>query len=166
MVKILAILMIVLTILLCGCSEPPSYETLGDLSMDAVEPIAKQICLELPENASIQTIQGSTGKIYLCDGFEIMVETYRAGDLNQTLRNLTGFSKDSLTLVETAQNGIASYSCAWASVGEAGEQIGRTTILDDGNFHYCLTVTAAAEEAYILQPVFEALFASFRLESA
>lgn len=164
--KKLGILIILLTILLCGCSEPPSYETLGDLGMDEMEPSARQICLELPENASVQTMQGSTGKIYLCDGYEIMVETYRSGDLNQTLRNLTGFSKDSLTLVQTAQNGITSYSCAWASVGEAGEQIGRTTILDDGNFHYCLTVTAAAEDAYLLQPVFEALFASFRLESA
>ncbi|MBO5324304.1 MAG: hypothetical protein J6A88_09490 [Oscillospiraceae bacterium] len=164
--KKLGMMILALALLLSGCLAAPVYETLDGLDVNGNVPAMKKMVFDLPEDASVQTVQGTAGRIYFCDGYEIMVETFSAGDLDKTLRNLTGFSRDALTLVQTKVDGIDRYSCVWTSIGENGEQVGRTTILDDGGYHYCLTVTAPAEDSLKLQPVFGALFESFTLESA
>ena len=163
--KKLGMMILAAVLLLAGCSAAPVYETLDGVDVNGQLPAAKTIRFDLPEDATVQTVQGGPGRIYFCDGYEIMVETVSAGDLDKTLRSLTGFSRDALTLMQTKVDGVDRYSCVWTSVGEGGEQIGRATILDDGGYHYCLSVTAPAQDALELQPVFSALFASFTLEA-
>jgi len=165
-VKKLGMMILAVALLLSGCTAMPVYETLDGLDINDEVPAMKKICFDLPEDAAVQTVQGSSGRIYFCDGYEIMVETFRSGDLDKTLRSLTGFSRDALTLMQTKVEGMDQYSCVWTSIGENGEQLGRTAILDDGGYHYCLSVTAPAQDALKLQTVFGELFASFTLEAA
>ena len=163
--KKLGIWVLAVVLLLCGCEATPVYETLSGVDLTGEHPVMKQMHFVLPEDAAVQTVSGSTGRIYLCDGYEIMAETFESGDLDKTLRNLTGFSRDALTIMRTKVDGVDSYSCAWTSVGENGEQVGRTVIFDDGGYHYCLSVTAPVQNVLALQPVFQELFDSFVLES-
>lgn len=163
--KKLGMMLLIAAMLLCGCVAQPVYEGLDGINLDADAPVMKNIHIDVPKDASIQTVRGDDRRIYFCEGYEIMVETLSGGDLDKSLRSLTGFAKEDLTVVSTRLDGLTAYSCAWTSVGENGEQIGRLTIYDDGAYHYCVSVTAPAEKALKLQPVFRALFDSFVLEA-
>lgn len=163
--KKLALVILAVGMLLSGCFSAPVYETITGLDVSGETPVEKRIHIQLPEDAAVQTVQGGTGKIYICDGYEIMVETLSSGDLNKTFQSLTGFSRDALTVVETQQDGLNRYTCVWTSTGEMGTQVGRTTVLDDGGYHYCLSITAPAETVLKLQPVIQIIFESFTLEA-
>jgi hypothetical protein len=49
-------------------------------------------------------------------------------------------------------------------MGESGQLVCRAAVLDDGNYHYCLTAVAPAANAGELSEQWNALFASLRLE--
>ena len=57
------------------------------------------------------------------------------------------------------------YDCAWTAAGETGSRIGRATILDDGNYHYTMTVMADSADAGTLQETWQELFATFQVVS-
>lgn len=154
---------LVIALLLTGCASVPTFETLGNAYApeDVPEPCA--YTLKLPDNAAMATIQGDTGRIYFCDGYEILVETLSAGNLDGTVRTLSGFGVKDLTVMETKTQGYSCYECAWTSAGEGGFQTARTKILDDGVWHYCLTVFAPAENVSNLQGQWQSLFDSFAL---
>ncbi len=156
-------LILVLSLLLTGCAAAPTFETLGgDLGAQEI-PQPRQCSVSLPEAAAVQTAQGDTGTIYFCDGYEILVETMAGGNLSSTVKNISGYDLGELTLVETKGKDYACYECAWTSAGEGGFQTARTKILDDGVYHYCLTVLAPAEEMAGLQEELQQLFGSFTL---
>ena len=112
-------------------------------------------------NTYTVVFDGNGGKLYTGDGYEVCLETLRSGDLDGTLRAVTGFGKDKLTLLQTKQGSLDRYSCAWTAAGEAGDTVGRCAILDDGLYHYCLVVTAAAEKAGKLGDTIGQILASF-----
>ena len=159
-------IILIIALLLTGCASVPTFETIGNVYTpeDIPEPCA--YTLNLPENATVQTIQGDTGWIYFCDGYEILVETLAAGNLDGTVRTLSGFSLQDLTVMETKSQGYACYECVWTSAGEGGFQTARTKILDDGIWHYCLTVMAPAETVGSLQGDWQSLFDSFSLNQS
>lgn len=159
-------IIVILALLLTGCQSVPTFETLGNVYASQGSLEQRTFTLELPADAAAQTITGDTGTIYFCDGYEIVLETMSAGDLNSTLRTLTGFDADALTLMQTKSTDHSCYECAWTSAGEAGFQVGRTKILDDGNWHYCLTVFAPADDAGSLQNDWQLLFNSFALSQS
>ena len=113
---------------------------------------------------STAVVAGDT--VYLCDGYTVTLHTCQAGDLDKTLREATGFSKDALKLIQTESAGVERTQCVWTAAGEAEEQVGRLTVLDDGNYHYVLTCMAGASQTQRLQPVWQELFDSFRLVGA
>ena len=92
--------------------------------------------------------------------YEIMVETLASGDLNDTIRTISGFEKDQLTVLQTQQADTDRYDFVWTTAGERGERLGRAVILDDGNYHYCMTALRDAEESII---VWQEVFSSFAL---
>lgn len=159
-------IILILVLLLTGCQSVPTFETLGNVYASQEDHEQRTFNLELPADAAAQTITGSTGTIYFCDGYEIVLETMSAGDLDSTLRTLTGFDADALTLMQTRGSDYSCYECAWTSAGEAGFQVGRTKILDDGNWYYCLTVFAPANDAGSLQNDWQRLFESFYLSQS
>lgn len=154
-------LILVFSLLLTGCSAEQTMETIADDHLQSVMQEQREVILELDEAAV--ALQGETGTMYLCDGYEVSVEIYAAGNLNETFHTITGFGCDELTVLETAAAGAARYECVWTAVGEAGDLVCRAAVLDDGVHHYCVTATAAAENGQVLQEVWEVIFESFAL---
>lgn len=156
-------LTMVMVLLLTGCQSVPTFETLGNVYAPQPAADRQRIELSLPEEAAAQTVVGNQGTIYFCDGYEIVLETFSAGDLNSTVRSLTGFDAETLTVMQTKRDGYTCYECVWTSAGENGFQTGRTKILDDGAWHYSLTVLAPAEASVQLQQQWQQMFESFGL---
>lgn len=154
-------IVLVLSALLSGCSGKIDYETLQDVYAPQSPQEAKQIQITLPKNAAASAMEGSTGKIYFCDGYEIALETLSAGNVDETIRLLTGYAREDLTVMQTKLDSVSRYECAWVAAGESGDLIGRLAIYDDGVYHYCLTATALAEDAASLYQDWGALFESF-----
>ena len=145
MKKIIAVL--ALGLLLTGCGGQMTLETVLDTYETPVTE-ALQVEIALPDDAALATIGGGeTGKLYLCDGYSVTVQTMGAGDLDRTLRQATGFAKEQLTVMQTQVKDITRYDCVWSALGEEGEQTCRGVILDDGCYHYVVTVMADAQKA-------------------
>ncbi len=154
---------ILIFVLLSGCAQK-DFETVGDVFAPEDVPTPQKTTLLLPEDAAAQAIHGEEGNIYFCDGYEIMLQTLSAGDLNQTVKTLSGFNKEKLTIFETVKEKHKRYEYIWTAAGEGGDQIGRAVILDDGNYHYCLSVMASAPEAGSLLESWNELMGSFTLQ--
>lgn len=152
--------------ILVGCSAKETFETVDDTRTQPVMAPMGQLELQLPNEAVTPTMDHSeNGKIYLCDGYTVMVQTFPAGDLNGTLQQVTGFSREALTLMETRQNGITRYECAWSAMGEGENQVCRCAVLDDGNHHYVVTVMAPESMAGAYLEPWRNLMASITLRS-
>lgn len=149
----------VFVLLLTGCKAAPTFETVEDVY--APPSVPRQVVLELPKN--VQTVAGHSGKLYLCDGYDVTVETFSAGDLNSTVQLLTGFAPDALTVLQTSAADARRYECAWTAAGENGDTVGRAVVLDDGQYHYCVTVMSNAAAAGELSGAWQDLLSSVRL---
>ena len=154
-----------LMMMLCGCAPVVDFETMKDVYAPQKLTDPAQIFLTLPADAASPVMESENGKLYFCDGYEIMVQTMSAGDLNRTLQSLTGYTKDSLTVIETVNDQIRRYECVWTAAGEAGDQVGRAVIMDDGSYHYCVSVMAHALESGSLQETWQELFTSVKIQS-
>ena len=84
-------------------------------------------------------------------------------DTREELRELTGFDREDLTVIQTAITDASKYECVWTAAGEGGDMVGRAVILDDGNYHYCMTVMAMQEQAAELRDTWKTLIDSFTL---
>lgn len=155
----------VLMMMLCGCAPVEDFETMKDVYALQKLSDPAQISLALPADAASPVMESENGKLYFCDGYEIMVQTLAAGDLNRTLQSLTGYTRDALTVIETANDQIRRYECVWTAAGEAGDQVGRAVIMDDGSYHYCVSVMAHALESGSLQETWQELFTSVKIQS-
>lgn len=133
-------------VLLSGCAEDV-FETLGDPNDVEVLAVPAVLLVNLPESAALSVMEGASGKLYFCEGYEIMIETLTSGNLDATLRTLTGFSKEDMQIVETKRCGVSCYEAVWSAAGEAGDQVGRVMVLDDGCYHYCVSFLTSAEDA-------------------
>lgn len=150
--------------LLSGCQQPKDLETLSDNYEQLDLPQPKEVFLHLPEDAAKAVLDAAgTGTLYLCDGYSVAVQTLPAGNLDATLRQVTGYGRERLQLWEVKEGEVSRYSCVWASAGEGGDQMGKATILDDGNYHYVLSVMAPAEAAGELADTWQALMESFSI---
>ena len=151
------------TMLLSGCAAEETLETVAD---DLVQPVmAKplEIAVSLPGEVSVPTMEGDTGRMYLASDYEIYIQTLAAGDLNATIKTVSGYDREDLTVMETNPEGFDRYEFVWVSAGETGERLGRGVVLDDGSYHYVMTVLRDAESTENSQIVWNDVFASFRL---
>lgn len=157
------ILMAILCVLLlCGCTTDV-FETVGDGNQMAAMAQAAQLILELPEDAAAQTMDGTNGTLYFCENYEIMVETFESGDMQRTVKALTGFDMAELALVQTVRSGVSCLEGAWCAAGEGGDQVGRFLILDDGAYHYCISVMTEADRAGACTDSWQKLLSSVAL---
>ena len=150
-------------LLLCGCGNQETLETVADVWDVPAMAAPRQISVELPEGTGAETLESDTGRLYVTDDYSLSLETLEAGDLDATLRQLTGRGKEDLTVMETRQGEAKRYEFVWAAAGETGEMLGRGVILDDGDYHYCMSLLRPAEE--VSQILWNPVFESFSLES-
>lgn len=151
-------------VLLCGCTAEETYETIADEWIVPVMAQPREIAVTLPDNAVAPVLHGEGAQLYLSEGYEILLETVAAGDLSATVRNISGFEKENLTILETMQDDAVRYDFVWVSAGEKGDRLGRCVILDDGNYHYCMSVLQDAEGNGKSQIVWDEVFTSFSLK--
>lgn len=157
--KILVILAC-LCLLLAGCGAKETFETVDDLyAQPAAQP--QFLHIDLPEEAATPTLeQEETGSVYLCDGYTMTVQILPGGSLDTTLTQLTGFTSDRLTVMHTRQSDTDRYECVWSAAGEGEDHVGRLVILDDGAYHYAVTVMAPEETAGSLTKTWQTLLNS------
>lgn len=151
---------ILLAALLCGCTAEETLETVNDEWVAPVMARPREISVRLPENAVTPVLEQDGRQLYMGQDYEIMLETLSSGDVNATIRTLCGYEKQQLTVLETRQDDVDRYDFVWTAAGEQGDRLGRAVILDDGNYHYCMSVLRDPGETLI---VWRDVFASFAL---
>ncbi len=157
------VVILLASLLLSGCAVQ-TFETLGGISHDSPTDAAMlQVMVELPEEAIKPVFSSQQETIYECNDYTLGLYTYTAGDLSATIKSLSGYDARHLTVLETAADGKKRYDWVWTAVGEDGDMICRAAILDDGNYHYCMCVSAQSEDAGSLTEQWNNLFGSFRI---
>ena len=155
---------LLLTLLLVGCTQPEDFETMSDVYEQPEFPPPSQVSVFLPGDAAMVTMESQDGaKLYLCDGYSVAVQTFQSGDLKSTLRAVTGYDSEDLLVMERSQGDVLRYECVWTAAGEGGDQVGRTAVLDDGTYHYALTLMTDADSARELADTWQGILDSFRL---
>lgn len=161
--RILLCTVFILT-LFSGCQQPKTFETMSDSYMQQSLPQAKEVLMQLPEDAAKAVLENAgAGTLYLCDGYSVAVQTLPAGNLDATLREITGYGREKVQLWQRKDGEFSRYTCVWASAGEGGDQMGKATILDDGDYHYVLSVMASAADAGELADTWQQLMDSFNI---
>lgn len=155
------LLAFLMALVLCGCGAEETFETISDEPVQAVSTETREIIVSLPEEAAAPASESESGTLYQCDGYEITLQTMEAGDLNATIQSVSGYSRDDLTVMQTQVGDLKKYELVWACAGELGDRVGKATILDDGSYHYVVSVMTDADRAAEYQEVWEALFDSF-----
>ncbi len=157
------LLIILCCLILNGCAAEETFETVADEQAQPVMAPVREMTMELPSEAASPTVESDSGRIYLCDGYEISVQTFASGDLNQTIQTISGYTRQELTVMHRELDALDRYDFVWASAGETGDRVGRAAILDDGSYHYVLMVLGDAEIAHAKLPDWSYMFGSFRL---
>lgn len=157
MKRILLCLMV--GMMLGGCASEPVYETIGN-AMEDTRPVSAPgtIELTLPEDAQMQVIDDEYGsKSYRIGDWEVWTQICDGGDINATLEQLTGISAEALTVMEYRLQDMPCSEVAWITTTDEGSLVCRTAVLDDGNYHYCISLMMPEEEAEVLGESFGAL---------
>ena len=151
-----------LVICLWGCAPEETLETVEDEWLQPVMAVPGSLSLQLPETAE-PVLETDTEQMYLQEDSEILVQTLSSGDLGKTISTICGYDRENLTILNTFTDGVERYEFVWASAGEQGERLGRAVILDDGNYHYCVSVLGDADRAAEFEEIWERLFDSVAL---
>lgn len=122
-----------------------------------------QISVTLPDGAVAPVLERDTEQVYTAGDYEIIIETLSSGDVDGTIRTLSGYEREKLTVMETKQGDLSRYDFVWTAAGEEGDLLGRAVILDDGSYHYCMTVLRDAATRQNTQIVWNDVFESFSL---
>lgn len=155
-------ILLLAALLLSGCAAKETFETVADELLQPVVSTQREIVLTVPDGAAAEVMESEDGgRLYFCDGYTMTVQILDGGDWNRTMGTLCGYSPDALTVMETQDGSWKRQEWIWVSAGEGGEQLGRGVVLDDGSYHYCLTVMADASGASALEAEWDGVFASF-----
>ena len=155
---------LLLALLLSGCGAKETLETVADdIPLQPVLAQPAQISVRLPDNAVSPVLESDTQQLYFCEDYEIAIETRSSGGLSGTITALTGFAPEQLTVMHTSPEGVDRYEFVWAAAGEDGDRLGRGVVLDDGSYHYCMSVLRDAENPKKSQVVWSDVFSSFAL---
>lgn len=157
-------MMLLLGVTLCGCNGAESFEVIADSFIDSSKAEPAKMVLSLPDEVTLSVMSGSDWQYYEGEHYQIVLQTYPSGNLDQTLQQVTGYSKEHLNVMELSATNIDKYFCAWSSVSEEGEVVGRCTVLDDGVYHYCLSILVDADMSGEVRDTVNAVFATYSLE--
>lgn len=149
-------------LLLGGCGTEETLETVSDEWVEPVIAPAREIRVSLPEEVA-PVAENTTGALYIASGYEIHIQTVDGGDLDETIRSISGHERDDLTVIATEPEGLRRYDLVWTAAGEGGDRIGRAVIIDDGAHHYTMTVLRDADSVETDQVVWRTVFESFTL---
>ena len=156
------IVVLISVLILAGCGSTQTLETIADEPVLAVSAEQREVKVELPDDAAVMTMSCDNKTIYLCEDYEICFEVLDAVDLDRTIKQVTGFHEEYLTVLKTGYEGFSKHEMVWSSAGETGDYLGRAVVLDDGDHHYVLSALAPADMVQNLEGQWEEMFASFQ----
>ena len=156
---------ILLAALLAGCGKTEVFETVHDDLVQSVSVQPREVFFDLAQEPVMPAMESDSGTLYLCGDFDVVVHTCQSGDLQNTVKEVSGFLPEELTLIQTENGDVDKYEFVWTSATDLGQQIGRATILDDGNYHYILSATVDAELMEEYQEIWNGIFESFQLSA-
>ncbi len=147
----------------CGAEDQPVFETVGpDAYVQDVKPMAGQISLSIPEEASQMAMaEDGGGSVYTWDGHSLQLLTMDGGNIHKTVETLTGMDYEGLTVMSYEKGALTYYQTVWSAAGEDGTMLGRALIADDGYYHYCVSLLSPEESD--AQQVYDQLCASFSI---
>ena len=150
--------------LLTGCSSA-TFETLADVyDQQVVSPLPRKVALELPQDAVQSVWANEADRMYLCRDYTVYLQTLPASDLSETIRQLSGMDMQKLTVMTSTCMDHQRYEWVWTAAGEGGEAVCHCILLDDGKFHYALTLIADAVAAGAMNEEWNGILSSFCLE--
>lgn len=152
-----------IALLLTGCRQREIFETVSDVWIQPAAVQIREMYAVLPPDAASPVLEGEGGTLYVCDDYEIHQQVLPAGDLSATVKAVSGYEAEDVTLVKTVQGEEKRYDFVWASVSDGGDRIGKGCILDDGSHHYVITILGNAESAEQNGAVWRETLASFTL---
>lgn len=153
-------------VLLCGCSGQQVVETVTDEWLNCAAPPQKEVSVKLPAHATKSVLAAEDGaELYFCDGYVLTLQTVPSGDMDRTVRALCGYGTDRLTVLQTKIGEIKRYDWTWTSAGEGSVQVGRAAVLDDGDYHYCMTAMADETACSSLDVQWNTVFSSLGLKN-
>ena len=156
------VMILLMLVLLAGCSAA-EYEQVQDVYIQQPVRLPAQLLVSLPPDA-VQMEADDQSVLWLCDGYTAAITTQASGDMTSTLRAVTGHDQTQLEVFSWEKDGLMRTECTWISAGEGGDQVARTIILDDGNYHYSLTLQTDAENAGQLQETWQQMLATVTLD--
>ena len=159
------IAVILLTALLVGCGKQEVFETVHDDMVQSVSVQPREVFFDLAQEPVMPAMESDSGTLYLCGDFDVVVHTCQSGDLQNTVKEVSGFLPEELTVIQTGEGDVDKYEFVWTSATDLGQQIGRATVLDDGNYHYILSATVDAELMEEYQEIWNGIFESFQLSA-
>lgn len=157
------IVLLLLAALLTGCGAEETFETVEDII--PAEPVAspQQFFVSLPDEAATPTFQDDSGELYVCQDYTISKQILESGDMEKTVKTVTGQSQEDMDIIKTFYGNCDRYDFVWTAAGEEGLQLGRACILDDGDFHYILSTMAREEAAGELRDTLQDMYDSCKL---
>ena len=157
------ILLVLLAVFLAGCGVQETFETVDDII--PVEPVAspQQFFVSLPDEAAAPTFHDDSQELYVCQDYTITKQIIPGGDIEKTVKTITGMTTEDLQVIKTMHKTYDRYDFVWTAAGEEGLHLGRACILDDGNFHYAVSTMAQEETAGALRQTLQDLFDSCKL---
>lgn len=159
----LGAVILLLSLLLAGCGSEETFETVADEALQPALAQCREIILQLPEEAASPAVESGSDRLYQCKSYDISVQVLEGGNLGQTIRTLSGYEAESLTVLQTRRDDFDCYTFVWASAGEAGDLVGRGLVLSDGSWHYCVSVLGDAAHARDNQVYWDEMFRSVTL---
>lgn len=157
------ILVLITILILSGCGAQETMETISDEQAAPVMAQMREISLVLPEEAASPAVESDSERLYLCDDYEITVQILDGGNLDETVKTLSGYDRDVLTVLTTRKDNLDRHEFVWACAGEEGELVGRAMVLDDGSYHYCVAILGDAQQAMENKVLWDDMFQSFTL---
>lgn len=149
--------------MLSGCAAQDTMETISDVQAAPAMAQMREISLVLPEEAASPTVESDSERLYLCEDYEITVQILDGGNLDETVKTLSGYDRDVLTVLTTRKDNLDRHEFVWACAGEEGELVGRAMVLDDGSYHYCVAILGDAQQAMENKVLWDDMFQSFTL---
>ena len=144
--------------LLAGCAAPQAVDvfTVDDTLLQ--EPAALfTIVFAVPTDAvlSVSSDDGLSRCYTAEDGRYTIQTAVRPGvDAQQVLREMTGFSEQELSPIQTSRMGMTQYRFSWCSSDDSGVWICAGAVLEDADACYCLSFSmpeACARDCRALQ---------------
>lgn len=154
-------LIMVLALLLTGCGAEETLETVADEALQAVSAQPREIHVDLPEEAVLPAMESDSGTLYMCRDYDVSIQTLDGGDLQKTIRSISGYSADELTVMQTVEGDLTRIEFVWTTAGESGDQVGRAAVVDDGYYHYVLTAMIDADYARQYREIWNGMFETF-----